>query len=213
MRSGAKVKAPAVLVEPAKRGIIRDLPIPLLEQLLFEQMFTRTHRRLVSSFCVMVAVAACGTASAQQFRLGYVNVDRVMRDSIQGKRAEEALAVEFAVRAKAGKDQAQTFSSAVAQLDKDLPNLSDEQRLERQRRLGEQQRELNRVSEVFKADQERRRSEELQKLLEATSRAVKQVAETERFDAILQEIVYIKPTYDVTDKVLKTLDSPTSVNK
>ena len=87
-------------------------------------MFTRTHRRLVSSFCVMVAVAACGTASAQQFRLGYVNVDRVMRDSIQGKRAEEALAVEFAVRAKAGKDQAQTFSSAVAQLDKDLPNLS-----------------------------------------------------------------------------------------
>ncbi|CAN5774565.1 OmpH family outer membrane protein [soil metagenome] len=176
-------------------------------------MFIRTHRRLVSSFCVVIALAACGTASAQQFRLGYVNVDRVMRDSILGKRAEEALEVEFAVRAKAGKDQAQAFSSAVAQLEKDLPTLSDEQRLERQRRLGEQQRELNRVSEAFKADQERRRGEELQKLLEATSRAVKQVAETERFDAILQEIVYIKPTYDVTDKVLKTLDSPTSGNK
>ncbi|MDB5826425.1 MAG: hypothetical protein JWQ73_645, partial [Variovorax sp.] len=76
--------------------------------------------------------------------------------------------------------------------------------------LAEQQRELNRVSEAFKADQERRRSEELQKLLEATSRAVRQVAETERFDAILQEIVYIKPAYDVTDKVLKALDSPAS---
>ena len=176
-------------------------------------MFTRTHRRLVSSFCVMVALAACGTANAQQFRLGYVNVDRVMRDSIQGKRAEEALEVEFAVRAKAGKNQAQAFSLAVGQLEKDLPSLSDEQRLERQRRLGEQQRELNRVSEVFKADQERRRSEELQKLLEATSRAVKQVAETEHFDAILQETVYIRPAHDITDKVLKTLDSPTSGSK
>lgn len=155
-------------------------------------------------------MAGCSVACAQDFRLGYVNVDRVMRDSIQGKRAEEALEAEFSQRAKAGKDQAQAFSAAVAQLDKDLPSLSDDQRLERQRRLAEQQRELNRVSEAFKADQERRRSEELQKLLEATSRAVRQVAETERFDAILQEIVYIKPAYDVTDKVLKALDSPAS---
>ena len=173
-------------------------------------MLIRTHRRLVSSFCVAIALAACGAASAQQFRLGYVNVDRVMRDSVRGKRAEAALEVEFASRAKAGKDQAQAFSSAVARLEKDLPSLSEEQRLERQRRLAEQQRDLNRVSEAFKADQERRRNDELQKLLEATVRAVKQVAETDRFDAILQEIVYIRPAYDVTDKVLKTLDSPAS---
>ncbi len=176
-------------------------------------MLIRTHRRLVSFFCLAIALATGGVASAQQFRLGYVNVDRVMRDSARGKRAEAALEVEFASRAKAGKDQARAFSAAVAQLEKDLPSLSEEQRLDRQRRLAEQQRDLDRVSEVFKADQERRRSDELQKLLEATVRAVKQVAETERFDAILQEIVYIRPTYDVTDKVLKTLDSPTSGSK
>ena len=198
--------------DPCLRPLQTTLSTRLLEQ-LFPHMFTRTHRRLVSSFCVMVALGACGVASAQQFRLGYVNVDRVMRDSVLGKRAEEALEAEFAVRAKAGKDQAQAFSAAVAQLEKDLPTLSDEQRIERQRRLGEQQRELNRISDAFKVDQERRRGEELQKLLEATSRAVKQVAEAERFDAILQEIVYIKPSYDVTDKVLKTLDSPTGGSK
>ena len=36
---------------------------------------------------------------------------------------------------------------------------------------------------------------------------VKQVAEAEKYDLILQEAVYINPKHDITDKVIKALNA------
>jgi outer membrane protein len=36
---------------------------------------------------------------------------------------------------------------------------------------------------------------------------VKQVAEQEKYDLILQEAVYINPKHDITEKVLRALNS------
>jgi outer membrane protein len=36
---------------------------------------------------------------------------------------------------------------------------------------------------------------------------VKQVAEAEKYDVVLQEAVYINPKYDITDKVIKALNA------
>ena len=44
-------------------------------------------------------------------------------------------------------------------------------------------------------------------MLDRANRVVKQVAETEKYDVILQEAVYINPKHDITDKVIKALDS------
>ena len=52
-----------------------------------------------------------------------------------------------------------------------------------------------------------RKNEEVQQLLEKANRVIKQVAETEKYDLILQEAVYINPKHDITDKVLSGLNS------
>ena len=39
------------------------------------------------------------------------------------------------------------------------------------------------------------------------NRVVREVAEQEKFDLILQEAVYINPKYDITDKVIKALNA------
>jgi outer membrane protein len=36
---------------------------------------------------------------------------------------------------------------------------------------------------------------------------VKQVAEAEKYDLILQEAVYVNPKHDITEKVIKVLNS------
>jgi outer membrane protein len=36
---------------------------------------------------------------------------------------------------------------------------------------------------------------------------VKQVAEAEKYDAILQEAIYINPKHDITEKVIKALNN------
>ena len=44
-------------------------------------------------------------------------------------------------------------------------------------------------------------------MLDKTNKAVKQVAEAEKYDLIIQEVVYFNPKHDITDKVLKILNA------
>ena len=39
------------------------------------------------------------------------------------------------------------------------------------------------------------------------NKVVKQIAEAEKYDVILQEAVYISPKHDITDKVIKVINS------
>lgn len=55
----------------------------------------------------------------------------------------------------------------------------------------EQDRDLPQAAREFQEDLNARKNEELQQVLERANRVVKQVAESEKYDAIFQEAVYI----------------------
>jgi outer membrane protein len=44
-------------------------------------------------------------------------------------------------------------------------------------------------------------------LFEKAGRAVKQVAESEKYDLILQDAAYFNPKHDITEKVIKVLNA------
>ncbi len=44
-------------------------------------------------------------------------------------------------------------------------------------------------------------------MLDQANRTVKQIAESEKYDIILQEAVYASPRIDITDKVIKALSA------
>jgi outer membrane protein len=73
--------------------------------------------------------------------------------------------------------------------------------------LVDQDREFQRKRREFQEDLNARKNEELQQVLERANKVVKQVAETEKYDLILQEAVYVNPKHDITDKVIKVLNS------
>ncbi len=84
--------------------------------------------------------------------------------------------------------------------------MAESQRVSRQRQLVDQDREFQRKRREFQEDLNSRKNEELAQVLERANKVVKQVAEAEKYDVILQEAVYINPKYDITDKVIKALN-------
>jgi len=88
-----------------------------------------------------------------------------------------------------------------------LPTLSETQRKTKQRQLADQDREFQRKRREFQEDLNARKNEELQMVLEKANKVVKQVAEAEKYDLILQEAVYINPKHDITEKVIKAINT------
>lgn len=92
-------------------------------------------------------------------------------------------------------------------LDKDAAILTESDRIKRQREISDLNNEFQRKQREFREDLSQRRNEELAAVLDRTNKVIKQIAETEKYDIIFQEAVYASPRIDITDKVLKALNS------
>lgn len=153
----------------------------------------------------MVGFAA--HAQAEEFRAGFVNTDRIFREANTAKAAQAKLEQEFSKREKDLLDQGNALKAASDKFEREAPTLSESQRNARQKALVEQDRDFQRKRREFQEDLNSRKNEELQQVLERANRVVKQVAEQQKYDVILQEAVYINPKYDITDQVIKALNS------
>ena len=152
-------------------------------------------------------LAFAAQAHAEDFRVGFVNTDRVFREANSAKAAQSRLEQEFAKREKELNDMGTALKTASDKFEREAPTLSEAQRSQRQKALVDQDRDFQRKLREFQEDLNARKSEELQQVLDRANRVVKQVAEQEKYDLILQEAVYINPKYDITDKVIKALNA------
>ena len=157
----------------------------------------------------LVLLVASGLAMAQELKFGYVNSERVLREAIPAKAAQEKLQAEFGKRERDLADQTAKLKAAADKLDKEAPTLAESDRTRRQRELVEQDRDLQRKRREFQEDLNQRRNEELAGVVERANRVIKQIFESEKYDVILQEVVFAGPRVDITDKVIKALNSAT----
>jgi outer membrane protein len=155
----------------------------------------------------MLLGLAALSASAQEFRVGFVNTDRIFKEATTAKMAQTKLEQEFAKREKELVDFGNTLKAASDKFEREAPTLSESQRGARQKQLVDQDRDFQRKRREFQEDLNSRKNEELQQVLERANKVVKQVAEAEKYDVILQEAVYINPKHDITDKVIKALNA------
>jgi outer membrane protein len=156
---------------------------------------------------VVAALGLVGVAAvAQEFRIGFVNTDRIFRESNPAKAAQTKLEVEFAKREKELADLGGQLKNASEKFEREAPTLAETQRVTRQRQLVEQDRDFERRRREFQEDLGVRKNEELQQVIERANRVIKQVAEGEKYDLVIQEAVYINPKHDITDKVLKVIN-------
>lgn len=147
-------------------------------------------------------------ATAQELKLGYVNSERVLRDSAPAKAAQAKLETEFGRRERELNDVRNRLKAAADKFEKDAPTLAESEKTRRQRELVEQERDLQRKQREFQEDLNQRKNEELAAVVERANRVIRQIFETEKYDAILQEVVFAGPRVDITDKVIRALNTP-----
>jgi outer membrane protein len=166
-------------------------------------MNTLQRRLLVSA----VMVGCAFSAVAQDFKVGYINTQTITTQSNPAKAAQSKLEQEFSKRQKELVDQQTALKTYGEKFDRDAPTLSETQRASRQKEGAELARDLQRRQREFQEDLNGRRNEELQQVLDRATKAVKQVADAEKYDMVLQEVVYVNTKHDITEKVLKILNS------
>ncbi|NLD67908.1 MAG: OmpH family outer membrane protein [Limnobacter sp.] len=149
--------------------------------------------------------AATSVAVAQQAKIGFVNTERILRDAAPAKAAQQRLEQEFAKRDKDLQDIASRLKTMGERLERDAAVMSDSDRQRRQREYADLEKDFQRKQREFREDLNQRRNEELAKVIERANQVIKQIAEKESYDLILQEAVVVSPRVDITDKVLQSL--------
>ena len=150
-------------------------------------------------------VATAASAAAQDSKIGFINTQRITAESAPAKTAQGKLEQEFSKRQKELADLQASLKNMNEKFERDAPTLTETQRASRQREFAEMNRDFQRKQREFQEDLNGRRNEELQQVLDKANKAVKQVAESEKYDIILQDAVWANPRIDLTEKVIKAL--------
>jgi outer membrane protein len=154
-----------------------------------------------------LAFAPMVGAMAQEIKIGYVSLDRVLRDSNAAKAAQAKLEAEFGRREKDLSEIANRLKAAQDKLEKEGPTLAQSELNRRQRDIVEQDRDFQRRRREFQEDIQLRKSEELQGVVDRANKVIKDIFEKEKFDLILQDAVHAGPRVDITKRVVDALNA------
>jgi len=156
----------------------------------------------IGLLCAGLLLAQQGYAA--DFKLGYINIERVYREAAPAVAIQKKLDAEFATR----RDELKTLQANGKKLEAQLVrnDLSDLDRRNDQRELDALVRDYNAKSAALSEDFNQRRNEEFAAFLDSANQAVKRLALQGQYDLVLQDSVYVNPKYDLTDVLLKELD-------
>jgi outer membrane protein len=146
-------------------------------------------------------------AFAQDSKIGYINTQRITTESAIAKAAQVKLEQEFSRRGKELGDLQAALKTFSEKFERDTPTMTESQRGSRQKEFAELNRDFQRKQREYQEDLNGRRNEELQQVLEKATKAVRVVAEAEKYDLVIQEVVFSNTKHDITEKVLKILNS------
>ena len=162
-------------------------------------------KRLYPTLAVLALSLGIGAAHAADLKIGFIDAERINRESAPAERASKALEKEFAPRAQELQRRETQIKTLQSQLEREAVTMSESDRRAKEQELARTSLEVQRMQREFREDLNLRRNQELSTLFERANRVIRQIAESEKFDLIVQEAVYRSPRIDITDRVLKAL--------
>ena len=159
----------------------------------------------MKTFVALVLACWAFAAGAQTLKIGFVNTERVFRESAPAKRAQQKLEREFATRNAELAKKEKLGRDLQTELERENVTMPESARREKERQLADISRDFQRAQREIREDLNLRRNEELASVQERATRVINQIAEQEKFDLILQEAVFASSRIDITDKVIRAL--------
>jgi outer membrane protein len=149
-------------------------------------------------------ISAVGAAD---FKVGVVDLNKVMEQSPQAEEISNALKKEFQARDQDLVAKAKQLKQLEDKLTRDAAVMSTEEAKRLENDIRSRRRQLTTNRTEFREDANLRRNEAVNRLLRKVGEVVSQIGEEEQVDVILTDgVAYFNKRVDLTAKVLQRLD-------
>ncbi|GHU28988.1 outer membrane protein chaperone [Betaproteobacteria bacterium] len=154
---------------------------------------------------LLMALSVSCVAAQESVKIGYVNTQRIFRDAPAAVKAAKKIESEFSKRDQELQGLAKQLQGMQDALEKNAVTMSESERRSREKELNELSREFQRKQREFREDLNLRQNEENAAIIEKANKAIQQLAESEKYDLIVQDVVWASPKLDITEKIIKAL--------
>jgi len=166
-----------------------------------------------TTFCValvLVLVAAARPVRAE-LKIGIVDLQRALNESVAGKKAKEQFKVEFDRMQNSLKSEKDRLDRLKEDLDKKSVVLKEEERKTMAEDFERKRRDLRRKLEDSDAELRKKDSELTGDILKDLAVVIQQIGERDGYTVILENssssVLYGSKSIDLTDEVIKTYDA------
>ena len=163
------------------------------------------NKKIATLLVALMAALPIAQAVAAEMKIGYVNTQRIFRDAPAAQKAAKKIEAEFSKRDQDLQRMAKQLQSMQEGLEKNSVTMSESDRRNKERELNDLSRDFQRKQREFREDLNLRQNEENAAIIEKANKAIKQIAEADKFDLIVQDVVWVSPKLDITEKVIKSL--------
>lgn len=161
-------------------------------------------RKLLTA--VLFGLVFVSPVASAEMKVGYINTERLFKESPMAVKAQKRLEQEFSKREQDIQKQVRQARDMQAQLEKDNLTMSDADRSRKERDLANLSLQIQQAQRVYREDLNQRKQEEFADINERARAVINDIAVREKYDLILENVVYASPKVDITDRVLKALD-------
>lgn len=157
---------------------------------------------------IALATLIAGPASAQELKIGVVNIPVLMEQAPQARVAMAALEEEFQPRQREIVAKQSEFEELGERVQRDVAVMGETERRNAEKELRDLQREVTRLQTEFREDLNLRRNEELGNLQRSLLKEVQDYAESSGFDLVVGDgVLYASNTVNITENVLRAMEA------
>ena len=160
---------------------------------------------LMATGVAVALVATTGSAWAEAVqKIGFVDTDRVYRESKDAQSINKTLEQEFGSQFK----HLRKLEKQGAELQKLLLSnkLSADEQKRQQERMAKINKEYLALKSAVNEEYSLRRNEEFASMQQKANQALIELAKAENYDVIVKDVVYVRSEFDVTDTLIKIMN-------
>ena len=164
---------------------------------------------------VTVLTLAGSSALAEEAKLGFVDLQRAIQETEDGRKAKAQLKKEFDQKQKELDEQQADIKSAIEDFDKKRTLLSADKVREKETEL---QARLQKVQQTYlrhQQDLSAKEQEATAKIYERMNKIIAKIAASENFSMIADKsaLVFAKPHLDLTNEIIRRYNSGEGADK
>ena len=157
-------------------------------------------------FSIFLMLPLSVSAEMEIFKIGYVVVEKVLKEAPQTAASNKKLEKEFKSRTDGLQKKVKAVQKQEKDYNKNSVTMAAADRQKTQKKIQNLKIEIQRIERELREDIDIRRREEIGKLQQKINEAIEEMAKTEKYDLILyQGVAYSSKEIDITDKLIKVL--------